>query len=367
MLAAIALVPARQARAARRDPRAAVRALRRGGRGARRASRRSRATRATRTRCHLYVVRIDAERAGATRDEYQRALADELDRDEHPLPARAPAHVVPRAFRRATARSPSAPAPRCCRCRSRPRTPTTTSATRSTRCAASTRGSPDEASTLVAMRRALRLVLTLGVTGLAVAYIVWKIDLSKTWHVLAHASLGWFLLSLTIMGVTVWPMAWRWQRLLRARGDPRPARVARPRVLHVVHGRADPADVDRRRRDADLRDVAAASRAQRADRRAPSCSSARSAARRRSRSPRSGSCSRSASYDVGAVHLDRGGVRRRDRRARGAAVLAPRAAAAGTVRPAAAPGCGSSGPLRSVYEAIHAYRNRRGCSSACSR
>jgi dTDP-4-amino-4,6-dideoxygalactose transaminase len=26
---------------------------------------------------HLYVVRVDAERAGATRDEYQRALADE--------------------------------------------------------------------------------------------------------------------------------------------------------------------------------------------------------------------------------------------------------------------------------------------------
>jgi len=27
---------------------------------------------------HLYVVRIDAERAGATRDEYQRALGEEL-------------------------------------------------------------------------------------------------------------------------------------------------------------------------------------------------------------------------------------------------------------------------------------------------
>jgi UDP-4-amino-4-deoxy-L-arabinose-oxoglutarate aminotransferase len=26
---------------------------------------------------HLYVVRVDAERAGATRDEYQRALAEE--------------------------------------------------------------------------------------------------------------------------------------------------------------------------------------------------------------------------------------------------------------------------------------------------
>ena len=50
---------------------------------------------------HLYVVRIDAERAGATRDEYQRALADELDLDEHPLPAGAPARLVPRALRRA--------------------------------------------------------------------------------------------------------------------------------------------------------------------------------------------------------------------------------------------------------------------------
>ncbi len=27
---------------------------------------------------HLYIVRIDADRAGATRDDYQRALADEL-------------------------------------------------------------------------------------------------------------------------------------------------------------------------------------------------------------------------------------------------------------------------------------------------
>ncbi len=27
---------------------------------------------------HLYIVRIDSERAGATRDDYQRALADEL-------------------------------------------------------------------------------------------------------------------------------------------------------------------------------------------------------------------------------------------------------------------------------------------------
>jgi uncharacterized protein (TIRG00374 family) len=67
-------------------------------------------------------------------------------------------------------------------------------------------------------RRLLRLGLTLAVTGLALTYIVWKIDVSKTWHVLSHAGPGWFLLAIVIMGATVWPMAWRWQRLLAARG-----------------------------------------------------------------------------------------------------------------------------------------------------
>ena len=52
---------------------------------------------------HLYVVRIDAARAGATRDDYQRALARGADRDQHPLPAGAPPHVVPRAVSGAAA------------------------------------------------------------------------------------------------------------------------------------------------------------------------------------------------------------------------------------------------------------------------
>jgi glycosyltransferase 2 family protein len=68
------------------------------------------------------------------------------------------------------------------------------------------------------MRRALRIAGTLVVTGLAIAYLVWKIDLRRTGHELAHARLGYFLASLAIMVVTVWPMAWRWQRLLRAKG-----------------------------------------------------------------------------------------------------------------------------------------------------
>jgi uncharacterized protein (TIRG00374 family) len=68
------------------------------------------------------------------------------------------------------------------------------------------------------MPRVLRLVLTLAVTGLALAYLVWKVDLSRTWDILSHASVGWFLLAIAIMGLTVWPMAWRWQRLLLAQG-----------------------------------------------------------------------------------------------------------------------------------------------------
>lgn len=68
------------------------------------------------------------------------------------------------------------------------------------------------------MRRLWRVGATLVVTGLCTAYILWKIDLRKTGHVLAHASVGWWLLAVAIMVFSVWPMAWRWQRLLAARG-----------------------------------------------------------------------------------------------------------------------------------------------------
>jgi glycosyltransferase 2 family protein len=66
--------------------------------------------------------------------------------------------------------------------------------------------------------RTLRLVATLVVTALCTAYLVWKIDLSQTLHLLAHAELGYFLAAVAIMIGSVWPMAWRWQQLLRARG-----------------------------------------------------------------------------------------------------------------------------------------------------
>jgi uncharacterized protein (TIRG00374 family) len=67
-------------------------------------------------------------------------------------------------------------------------------------------------------RKLLRVAATLVVTGLCTAYILWKIDVSRTLHVLAQANVGYFLGAVVIMVGSVWPMAWRWQQLLSARG-----------------------------------------------------------------------------------------------------------------------------------------------------
>jgi glycosyltransferase 2 family protein len=68
------------------------------------------------------------------------------------------------------------------------------------------------------MRRPLRVALTLLVSGLAVAYILYKVDLGKTFDIIGNASLPWLVLSAFFTIVTVPPQAWRWQRLLEARG-----------------------------------------------------------------------------------------------------------------------------------------------------
>ena len=68
------------------------------------------------------------------------------------------------------------------------------------------------------MIRTLRVAGTLVVTGLCVAYILWKIDVGRTAHVIAHARPLWLAGSVAVMAGSVWPMAWRWQRLLAARG-----------------------------------------------------------------------------------------------------------------------------------------------------
>ena len=68
------------------------------------------------------------------------------------------------------------------------------------------------------MRRALKWAGSVVVTGLFIAYLAWKVDVHRTGHILANANLGYFFASAALMIVSVWPMAWRWQRLLAARG-----------------------------------------------------------------------------------------------------------------------------------------------------
>jgi glycosyltransferase 2 family protein len=68
------------------------------------------------------------------------------------------------------------------------------------------------------MTRRLRIVLTLLLTGLALAYLVWKVDIHQTVDTLLDASPWWFALSVGIMMGTALPMALRWQWLMRAQG-----------------------------------------------------------------------------------------------------------------------------------------------------
>ena len=67
------------------------------------------------------------------------------------------------------------------------------------------------------MSRPIRVTLTLLVTGLCTAYVLWKIDIGKTIDVIASADPLYFFLALAIMIVTILPMAWRWQLMLRAK------------------------------------------------------------------------------------------------------------------------------------------------------
>ena len=68
------------------------------------------------------------------------------------------------------------------------------------------------------MSRPLRVVLTLVVTGLCTAYLLWKIDVGRTLRVILDADPLYFLAAVALMIVTVLPMAWRWQLLLKAKG-----------------------------------------------------------------------------------------------------------------------------------------------------
>ena len=191
-------------------------------------------------------------------------------------------------------------------------------------------------------------------------------------HIIGDASLAWLALSAFLTLVTVPPQAWRWKLLLRARGVRRRRRVAHPRVLRLVRGRAGAADRRRRRRVADLRDDAPPSRAGLADR---GVGRARAGDRRRrdARARRGrASCSRSAITPsapylwIEALFVV-GTIARRRRRLLGAAPPPPPPR-----RAAAAPGAGRADRARRLRghprlppsPAAAARRRRRSRSAA---
>jgi glycosyltransferase 2 family protein len=70
----------------------------------------------------------------------------------------------------------------------------------------------------VKRRTAIRLGLTLLITAACLGYILWQLDIHKTADIVVHSKLGWFFGAVAIMIGGVPPMAFRWQRLLAARG-----------------------------------------------------------------------------------------------------------------------------------------------------
>ncbi len=66
--------------------------------------------------------------------------------------------------------------------------------------------------------RVVRIVLTLTLTGGCLAYILWQLDIGRTLDILVHSHLGWFFGAIAVMLGGVPPMAFRWQKLLEARG-----------------------------------------------------------------------------------------------------------------------------------------------------
>src|ERR1700716_3374709 len=66
--------------------------------------------------------------------------------------------------------------------------------------------------------RWFRSALTVAVTGLCAAYIIWQIDVGKAVRELGRAHYGYFAASVAIMVGSVVPGGWRGRRLLAARG-----------------------------------------------------------------------------------------------------------------------------------------------------
>ena len=134
---------------------------------------------------HLYVVRIDPERAGGDRDEYQRLSPRRTSATSiHFLPV----HQLT-VYRDAPARPGSAPGRRARRRRD-PLAPAFPGALRRGHRRRRRRAEPCARLVEPMSRRSIRVALTLLVTGLCTAYLIWKIDLGRTLRVIGERTRG---------------------------------------------------------------------------------------------------------------------------------------------------------------------------------
>ena len=68
------------------------------------------------------------------------------------------------------------------------------------------------------MPRPLKIALKIAVSGGIVAYLLWQIDVGQTIHLIGSSNGLSLLGALAIFVATTWGMAWRWQLLLAAKG-----------------------------------------------------------------------------------------------------------------------------------------------------
>ena len=68
------------------------------------------------------------------------------------------------------------------------------------------------------MSRPLKIALQVLVSGVVLAFLLWRIDLAQTWDILRASNYAYVLGSLALFVGTTWLMAWRWWALLRVRG-----------------------------------------------------------------------------------------------------------------------------------------------------
>lgn len=68
------------------------------------------------------------------------------------------------------------------------------------------------------MQRPVKLALQVLVSGGVIAFLLWQIDLDRTFSLVGQSNVFYLLAALAIFVSTTWVMAWRWGVLLAARG-----------------------------------------------------------------------------------------------------------------------------------------------------